>query len=121
MKERGFLTIRGHNEAGVIAVLSADTPWERIRGLIRKTLKPDRALFIHGCWAIHTFFMQVPIDVLFVDREFRVLRGIIGLRPYRLAACRGAEGVLEFQGGRLADAGISPGTVLEFREKTEMP
>ena len=49
----------------------------RGRGLMGRVALPDGyALIIYPEWSIHTFFMRVPIDVLFVDRADRV----VGLR-----------------------------------------
>jgi uncharacterized membrane protein (UPF0127 family) len=49
----------------------------RGRGLMGRMALPDSyALIIYPEWSIHTFFMRVPIDVLFVDRADRV----VGLR-----------------------------------------
>src|SRR5687767_8089317 len=49
----------------------------RGRGLMGRTNLPEGyALIIYPEWSIHTFFMRVPIDVLFVDRQDQV----VGLR-----------------------------------------
>jgi uncharacterized membrane protein (UPF0127 family) len=49
----------------------------RGRGLMGRVALPNGyALIIYPEWSIHTFFMRVPIDVLFVDRADRV----VGLR-----------------------------------------
>ena len=51
----------------------------RGRGLMgRPALPKGYALIILPEWSIHTFFMRIPIDVLFVDRQDRV----VGLREH---------------------------------------
>jgi uncharacterized membrane protein (UPF0127 family) len=51
--------------------------WSRGRGLMgRRALPQGYALVIYPEWSIHTFFMRIPIDVLFVGRDHRV----VGLR-----------------------------------------
>ena len=65
----------------------------RGRGLMgRKTLPESYALIIYPEWSIHTFFMRVPIDVLFVGRDGRVVglraamppgRPFAGVAPWR--------------------------------------
>lgn len=49
----------------------------RGRGLMgRAALPAGYALIIYPEWSIHTFFMRVPIDVLFVDAS----NTVVGLR-----------------------------------------
>jgi uncharacterized membrane protein (UPF0127 family) len=51
--------------------------WSRGRGLMwRAALPQGYALVIYPEWSIHTFFMRIPIDVLFVGRD----HGVVGLR-----------------------------------------
>ena len=67
--------------------------WARGRGLMgRAALPQSYALIIYPEWSIHTFFMRIPIDVLFVDRTDRVAglrqamppsRPFAGVAPWR--------------------------------------
>jgi hypothetical protein len=61
---------------------------------------------------VHTFFMQFPIDAVFVDGEGRVLKVAAGLRPWRAAGCRGARAVLELSSGESERRGVRPGDQL---------
>lgn len=66
-------------------VITADTFFTRAKGLLgRKELSIGHAMIIRPCDSIHTFFMQFPIDVLFVNRDFKVIRAISNLQPFRL-------------------------------------
>ena len=66
-------------------VIVADTPYKRIHGLLgKKEFKKGEALILKPCNSIHTFFMQFPIDVLFVDKNNRAIKAISGLGPFRL-------------------------------------
>lgn len=95
--------------------LLADTPWLRLRGLLgRSSLSEQEGILLRPAGAIHTFFMGFPIDAVFLDRELRVLKVAADLRPWRLAACRGAKAVLELPAGRAARAGLEPGDRLEL-------
>ena len=68
------------------SILIADTPIKRIIGLIgRKEFNPGQALVIRPCKAIHTFFMRFAIDVIFIDRDKRVVKALPHFRPYRLS------------------------------------
>ena len=56
----------------------------RAKGLIgRKSLAPDEGLLIPHCNAIHTFFMQFPIDATFYDRNDQVVKIVRNIRPWR--------------------------------------
>ncbi len=52
----------------------ANSFFSRGRGLMGRTSLPEGyALIIYPEWSIHTFFMRIPIDVLFVDKTHRVV------------------------------------------------
>ena len=62
----------------------ADRPLSRMRGLLgRRKLGPGEGLLLHRAPSIHTAAMRSPIDVVFVDREFRVVKVVERLRPCR--------------------------------------
>ena len=87
-------------------VLKADDYESRSRGLLgRLSMAADEGLWIVPCPMIHTFFMKFPIDVLFLDRELKVVRVIENLRPWRLSPwVLRAVSVLELAGGALKGA-----------------
>lgn len=72
----------------------------RRKGLLgRASLDPAAALVLKPCFAVHTAFMQFPIDVVFVDREWTVRRIAERVGPWRMAACFGATAVVELAAG----------------------
>lgn len=78
----------------------------RLGGLLaRPPLRPDEALYLAPCASVHTCFMRYPIDVVFLDAAGRVIRTVEHLRPWRMAACRGARAVLELRAGEAARFG----------------
>ncbi len=86
----------------------ADTPWRRLRGLLgRSGLGPEEGLLLRPAGSIHTFFMRFPIDAVFCDRDLVVLGVERELRPWRVAARRGARAVVELPAG--AAAGVERG------------
>jgi uncharacterized membrane protein (UPF0127 family) len=95
---------------GTVAVercLIADTPLSRMRGLLGRTeLAEDEGLLLRPASSIHTWFMCFPIDAVFLDRDGRVLRVAERVRPWRVAARRGARSVLELAAGGAARAGV---------------
>ena len=84
------------------AVTLADTRASRRRGLLgRDSLDEGEALMLSPCTAIHTFFMRFTIDVIFVDRDSRVVRTVSRMRPWRIAMAWRARSVIELPAGWL--------------------
>jgi uncharacterized membrane protein (UPF0127 family) len=91
----------------------ADTPLVRMRGLLgRAGLEPGESMLFRPAGSIHMLFMRFAIDVVFCDRELVVLGVVPGLRPWRMAAQRGAKVVVELAEG--AAAGVVPGDHLSI-------
>jgi uncharacterized protein len=93
----------------------ADSFATRLRGLLgRRSLDPDEGLLIRPAGSVHMLFMRFAIDVVFLDAELRVRKVVAGLRPWRMAGCRGAKAALELPAGAAARAGIDVGETLEI-------
>src|SRR5687768_10188833 len=81
--------------------LAADSR-ARNRGLLgRSGIAAGSVMIIAPCNAIHMFFMRFTIDVVFVDRQGRVLRLYRGVRPWRVRAAIGAFAALELAAGAI--------------------
>jgi hypothetical protein len=90
--------------------LLADRPWTRVRGLLgRRRLGPEEGLLLRPVGAIHTWFMLFPIDVVFLDRDYSVLKIVQGVRPWRFAGARRAKVVLELPAGAAARTRLAVG------------
>ncbi|MBC7105999.1 MAG: DUF192 domain-containing protein [Firmicutes bacterium] len=87
----------------------------RLRGLIGSRPREGLALLIAPCRAVHTWFMNRPIDVLFLDGDGRVVRLVEGMRPFRFGPfVPRARAVIEVEAGQAAASGTRPGDVLEI-------
>jgi len=90
--------------------LLADNPWTRLRGLLgRGGLRPDQGLLLRPVNAIHTFFMRFAIDVVFLDRDYVVVKVVNDVRPWHFCAARRAKVVLELAAGVAAGLQLSVG------------
>jgi uncharacterized membrane protein (UPF0127 family) len=95
----------------------ADSFWLRFRGLIgRPDLPRGEGMLFHRTGSIHMFFMRIPLDVVFCDRDLRVVRIAADLRPWRAAAARGAKVTIELAAGEAARRGLAVGTQLRVVE-----
>lgn len=96
--------------------LVADSALSRMRGLLgRKELPHDEGVLLRPAGSIHTFWMRFAIDVVFLDDTLRVLRIVEDVRPWRVAAQRGARAVLELRSGEASRRGLTEGAALELR------
>jgi uncharacterized membrane protein (UPF0127 family) len=89
--------------------------WARGRGLMfTDGLPEDGALVIEPCSSIHMFFMRFSLDVLYVDREDRVVRVQQGIKPWRLGPLftPGARYVIELPVGTIQRSGTQVGDQL---------
>ncbi len=94
--------------------------WERLRGLLgRASLGPDAALLIERCGSVHTVCMRFAIDLVFLDRAWRIVRVVRNVRPGRLMVCGGLRAVrtLESEAGCLDFTMLQPGDTLEWKER----
>lgn len=98
---------------------TADTFFSRLKGLMGKSRLPKGyALRIVPCNSIHSFFMRMDIDVLFLDGDHKVLHTMMGMRPWRMSPwVRGAKSVLEAPAGSF-EGTVEVGDVLQFHSKT---
>jgi len=88
----------------------------RLSGLIGKRFSPalDGMVF-DRCNAIHTFFMRYPIDVIFADEKYRVLKTVPAFPPWRpFLACKNAFYVIELPVGTLETTATAPGDQLDL-------
>jgi uncharacterized membrane protein (UPF0127 family) len=84
----------------------------RLRGLMGAAELPvGSGLLFPGTRSVHTHFMRFPIDVVFLDSEWRIV-SVVTLRPWRLAAAKSAVSALELAGGECERLGLAEGDVL---------
>lgn len=94
-------------------VICANSFASKTKGLIGKKSFSDAALLIEGCNWIHTFFMSIPIDVVYVDHNFIVKKIQNDLKPWRLPApVFSASQVLELPAGLANEKQIKVGDAL---------
>ncbi len=97
-------------------VRAARTAGARMRGLMGRTAMPGDGLLIEPADSIHTFFMRLTIDLIFLARDGRVLKLSPVVPPWRIRpAPRGAGTVLEMQAGFIAQHTLVPGERLVLK------
>lgn len=104
---------RGTNVATSVQV--ADSGVTRRKGLLGRTsLSPGEGLWIVPCESVHTWFMQFPIDLIYLSREKRIEKLRSDVVPWRLSACLSAVSVLELAAGSIRASRTEQGDLLDF-------
>jgi uncharacterized membrane protein (UPF0127 family) len=93
----------------------AERTLARMKGLLGRTgLGPGKGMLITPAPSVMTFFMRFPIDVVFLDRDWRVVKVVHRLRPWRVAGARHAIAALELPAGTAEACSLQVGDVLEL-------
>ncbi|MEA3345242.1 MAG: DUF192 domain-containing protein [Chloroflexota bacterium] len=95
----------------------ADSLLKRLRGLIsHPPLQSGDGLLLPGCRWIHTFLMDFPIDVLYLDSKHRVVHLTPDMSPNRIGPpVPKAHLVVELPSGTIAQTETEVGDQLEIR------
>jgi uncharacterized membrane protein (UPF0127 family) len=107
--------LRNSNElANNVAV--AESLLKRMKGLLGKSdMMPGEALWIKPCLSVHTFGMQFPIDIVFLDKKNKVAALIRNMHPNRLPRLNlRAASVLELPAGVLEATDTRIGDEIEI-------
>ena len=89
---------------------------ERLSGLIGKRFSASMdGMVFDRCNAIHTFFMRYPIDVIFADEKYHVLKTVPAFPPWRpFLGCKNAFYVIELSAGTIESTATEPGDQLDL-------
>ena len=115
--KRGAIYRASDDECLIALVWKTNNAWERIRGLLgRAPLTSRQALLIDPCPSVHTLGMTYPLDLVFLDAHYRVLKLVRKLSPLRWAGCSGARATLELAPGAIDTLSLNNGDMLQWRE-----
>lgn len=90
----------------------------RRKGLLgRSSLPQGEGLWIVPCEAVHTFGMRFPIDLVYLDRRYRVVKTRSNVPAWRLSACIRAHSVVELPAGTIQESGTMPGDALSIEQE----
>lgn len=89
----------------------------RLRGLMFVPALPEGGgLLLEPESSIHTFFMRFPLDVIYLDRTYRVVRLASEMPPSRLGPIytKGCHAILELPSGVISASRTHIGDELEI-------
>lgn len=74
---------------------------ERLVGLLlHKTLDEKNGLLLKNCKQVHTFFMKFPIDVIFIDKNNKIIHFESDMNKNRISKfIKNASKILELKAG----------------------
>lgn len=87
----------------------ADNFWQRLKGLIgKKEFKDGEGLYLTPCSSVHSFWMRFPIDVVYLDKESKVIYIIENMKPCQMGkVIKRAASVLELPTNTIKNSGTS--------------
>lgn len=114
MENKNYVLKTSKGEIVSQKTLVANSILSRMKGLMFSLELPNcDALLLAPCNSIHTFFMLYKIDVLFLDKNFKVIKAIYDLSPWRMTWIYfKSYQVLEMKAGTMKKD-IKAGDVLE--------
>ncbi len=98
MKRRKYCIYNQTRECFLsLGVAVADTAFARLKGLIgRFSLKSDEGIWVVPSSGVHTLGVLVPLDLIYLDKEHRVIHLVEHFPTFRIAPLRiQADSVLE--------------------------
>ena len=94
-------------------VVIADRARRRMRGLLgRRSLPPGEGMLLQPSPSIHTSFLRFPIDVVFLDRNLRVIKLVEHLPPWHAASAIDGRSALELAAGEIVRRNVQVGDQL---------
>ena len=110
--------VQAHSKMTILPqVRKTQSLFERMKGLLGcKKISEGEGLLIDPCNSVHTFFMKMDIDVVFLNREDIIVKIKSNLKPRRMAMSWKAATVLELGAGQVARSGLKLGDHLGWEK-----
>lgn len=100
----------------IIEVKIASSTFSRMMGLMGKS-NIDYALFFNHCNNIHTFFMKEPIDVIYIDKESKIIYMDNPINPWKMGKIiKKSKSLIELPEGTIKKYNIYVGQKINFKE-----
>ena len=116
MKNQKMYIEGAPSSAPFLEIIIADSYFTRLAGLtFRKKLPPTTGLLLTPCNSVHMCFMRFAIDVVYLDKEYRIVKVIENLKPWiGLSMCNNAYAALEMTAGEAKRCGLEVGRKMFF-------
>ena len=111
------MVVRNLTKGSILADTAdkADTSVKRRTGLLKHdSLPAGQGLWIVPCEGVHTFGMKFPIDVVYLNKQRRIIKTRPVMKKRGISFCLRAHSVLELPAGTLEGTGTTVGDQLEM-------
>jgi len=100
-------------------LMVADSFFRSLRGLIgTASLEEGHGLWIVPCQSVHTFWMRFPIDVVFLDKYYKIIHLVENLKPYRVSKhLSKASSVIELPISTIKETGTQVGDEIQIVQR----
>ena len=106
----GNVYINAHMVTGVIS---------KLKGLLfRPSLSDRQAVVFTPCSFVHTCGLDYHVDIIFLDKNFCVIKIAHDCRPWRFLYCQKATLILKMLGGQAEELHLSVGQTFTFYPAT---
>lgn len=104
------------------AIEVAQTAVQRVKGLLgRECLEDGQGLLFRGAGSMHTLFMRFPIDIVYADKNGKVIKLAEAVGPFKLvAAPLRCYYALELPAGAINESKTRVGDRLSFDQELEL-
>ena len=85
---------------------------ERMRGLFGINIDAVDGLWIKPCNSVHTIAMKYSIDLVYLDKQQRIIKIVNTLPAWRLSMAFSAHSVVELKQGLASDLDLEVGQTL---------
>lgn len=97
-----------------LIIRTAKTFLQRLKGLLFTDSLPEHTgLLLENCNSIHMFGMRYALDIVFVDKEFRICKLVPNLKPWHIAGCLKARHTVELPAGAIAEYWFRVGDLIQ--------
>lgn len=101
--------------------LYAQYPWERMKGLLgKKELNEEELMILPRTYSIHTFFMSIPIDVVYLDASRTIQKIVHALQPGKLSSSKKTFYTLEMKACLAQKLGLQKGMQFFWEENGQV-
>jgi hypothetical protein len=110
-----FETSSGKEEqiaSGKLAI----SPFERMKGLLgRKEMAENEILLFKNAPSIHTFFMPFPIDIIFLDENYKIINILKNVKRGKIINCFKSKYTIEAKANFTEKARLKVGDKLNIK------
>ncbi len=102
-------------DSAVIKIFSTENVLERTGGLLKlPKLDNSQGLLINKCNSIHTFGMKYALDIIYLDRNYKIVKLVKSIKPRRMSMCWYAKHTLEMLSGEINHLSLVKNMTLEL-------